>query len=332
MAACWLSFTGKTAPQHQQTKLDQHMKTNRMTSFVANSVTVLAACAALNASAGTAPAKAPVPAVEPEPSALFDSIGANLSVAYDSRYYFRGLWFADNIVSTFLNLSVPLISGAGEDDAGSLTWGLGGGYIATMQTPMNAAGPVDNTSFDYSEYDLYTSLSYDAGFATLGVQYQYYGYPDTYSGSNFGTSLGAGDSELGITGAHELGLTMAIPLGAANFYLGYYYDLTVGGSYFQAAADYTVAVTDWLSIVPAAQLGYGIDYYTGTNGPIYAGVATQSSGFTHCLVSVSTPVQLTKIATLTPYVAWNFAFDTRNYMNATHDNEWFGGVKLSVAF
>jgi hypothetical protein len=38
-------------------------------------------------------------------------------------------------------------------------------------------------AFDYSEYDLYTSLTYDVGFATFGVQYQYYGYPDTYSGS-----------------------------------------------------------------------------------------------------------------------------------------------------
>jgi hypothetical protein len=31
-------------------------------------------------------------------------------------------------------------------------------------------------------------------------------------------------------------------------------------------------------------------------------------------------------------VVCNYGFSTRNYMNATHDNEVFGGVKLSVAF
>lgn len=312
------------------------MKPKSMTSLIAKSVAVLAACAALNASAGTAPAKAPLPPVEP--SALFDSIGANLSVAYDSRYYFRGLWFADNIVSTFLNLSIPVIGGSGEDGAGSLVWGLGAGYIATIQTPFQAGGVASNGGFDYSEYDIYTSLAYDIGFATLGIQYQYYGYPDTYSGSFNGVSNAPNDAELGITGAHEVGATLTIPVGALNVYLGYYYDLTVGGQYFQAAADYTIAVNDWLSIVPSAQLGYGIDYYTGSNGPTFSvpapgvGGATQSSGFTHVLMSLSTPIKLTKIATLTPYVAWNYGFSTRNYMNATHDNEVFGGVKLSVAF
>jgi len=302
------------------------MKLNRINSIMAKSVATLAACAALNATAGTAPApKNPAP-VEPAPSALFDSIGGSISAAYDSRYYFRGLWFADNIMTTSVNLAVPLTE--------KLTWGVGAAYIATYETPFAVGGLESDNAFDYSEYDLFTSLSYNAGFATLGVQYQYYGYPDTYSGSFQGISNAAGDSELGLTGAHELGITATIPLGALNLYAGYYYDLTVNGSYFQLAADYTVAVTDWLSIVPAVQAGYGIDYYSGANGPTYTGLglATQTSGFTHVLFSISTPVKLTKIATLTPYVAWNFAGSTRNYMNATSDNEVFGGVKLSVNF
>jgi len=68
---------------------------------------------------------------------------------------------------------------------------------------------------------------------------------------------------------------------------------------------------------------------------VFAGVSpgtTQSSGFTHTLFSLAAPIKLTKSATLTPYAAWNFAWQTRNYMNATHDNEIFGGVKLSLAF
>ena len=129
-------------------------------------------------------------------------------------------------------------------------------------------------------------------------------------------------------------MTLTVPLGAANVYFGYFYDLRINGSYFQLAADYTIPVTDWLSLVPSVQTGYGIDYYTGTGGPTFAPPAfgTQASGFTHTLFSLAAPIKLTKSATLTPYTAWNFAWQTRNYMNATADNELFGGVKLSIAF
>ncbi|MFO1439579.1 MAG: hypothetical protein U1F81_14760 [Verrucomicrobiaceae bacterium] len=304
------------------------MKLNRLNSIMAKSVATIAACAALNATAGTAPApKNPTP-VEPAPTALFDSIGATLDVAYDTRYYFRGLWFADNIVTAALNVSIPLTD--------KLTWGVGAAYISTIETPaLDVTGTKNRNGFDYSEFDLITSLSYDMGWGKLGAQYQYYGYPDTYSGSFNGVSNAVNDSELGITGASELGLTLTIPVGAANVYMGYYYDLRINGSYFQLAADYTIALTDWMSLVPSIQTGYGIDYYTGTRGAVFAGVSpgtTQSSGFTHTLFSLAAPIKLTKSATLTPYAAWNFAWQTRNYMNATADNEVFGGVKLSIAF
>jgi hypothetical protein len=306
------------------------MKLNRLNSIMAKSVATIAACAALNATAGTAPApKNPTP-VEPAPSALFDSIGADLSAAYDSRYYFRGLWFADNIVTTTFNLGVPLSE--------KLTLGVGAAYISTVETPFNNPPTTAPSSFDYSEIDVYSSLTYNAGWAKFGVQYQYYFYPDTYSGSNFGAAVGGNDPEFGIKGAGELGLTAAIPLGAANIYLGYYYDFRVGGSYFQAAADYTLAVTDWLSIVPAAQAGYGIDYYTGNGSPALVnwagmplGTDAQTSGFTHFLFSVSTPVKLTKTATFTPYVAYNVSMDLRQSLNAT-PNEMYWGAKLTLTF
>jgi hypothetical protein len=313
------------------------MKPNSMTSYIAKSVAVLAACAALNATAGT-PAKAPAP-VEPEPSTLFDSIGATLDVGYDSRYYYRGLWFADNIVWSALNVAIPLIGGSAEDGSGSLTWGLGATYISTVDTPF---GNPPNNSFDYSEIDLLTSLTYDAGFAKFGIQYLHYFYPDSYAGSFAPTGLplaqnGGADSEFGIKGAGEIGFTVAVPIQALNLYFGYYYDLRIGGSYFQAAADYTIPVTDWLSIVPAIQTGYGINYYTGNGSALFTNVGVPlagapTSGFTHLLVSVGTPIKLTKIATLTPYIAWNHSFDTRSGLNLTEHNEVFGGVKLSLAF
>lgn len=306
-----------------------------MTSIIAKSVAVLAACAALNASAGTAPAKAPVPPPEPEPSALFDSIGATLDVGYDSRYYFRGLWFADNIVWSALNIAVPLVGG-GQEDAGSLTWNIGAAYVSTVETPFNGT----KNGFDYSEVDFITSLVYDAGFAKFGLQYQYYWYPDSYSGSFNGVPNGGTDSEFGIRGAGEVGFTIAIPISAANIYLGYYHDFKIGGQYLQAGADYTFAVTDWLSIVPAVFTGYGFDYYSGTNANLASQITNNvgqplngpSSGFTHILASLSAPIKLTKMATLTPYVAWNHSLDQRTNLNFTSHNEVFGGVKLSLAF
>ncbi len=304
------------------------MKTQSMTSLIAQSVAVLAACAALNASAGTA--KAPVPPVT-EPGALFESLGATLDVGYDSRYYYRGLWFADNIVWSALNISAPLTE--------KLSLGVGATYISTAETPFpdSSTGLKSNSGFDYSEIDLVSSLSYNAGFAKLGVQYLHYFYPDTYAGSFNGSANGSTDPEFGIKGAGEVGLTAVIPLGAANIYLGGYYDFRVGGSYYQLGADYTVAVNDWLSLVPAVQTGYGIDYYTGNRSSLSNNVGlplagAPTSGFTHILVSVGAPMKLTKTATFTPYAAWNHSLDLRTGLNYTQHNEVFWGAKLSLAF
>lgn len=313
------------------------MKPNRMTSIIAKSVAVFAACAALNASAGTAPAKAPVPPPEPEPAALFDSIGATLDVGYDSRYYFRGLWFADNIVWSALNVAIPLIGG-GQEDAGSLTLGFGAAYVSTVETPVNPGGVVTNNGFDYSELDLITNLTYDAGFAKFTLQYQHYFYLDSYGGSTNGAANMGTDSEFGIKGNQELGLTVSVPIGALNLYFAYFYDFTINGQYFQAGADYTIPVTDWLSIVPSIYTGYGIEYYMGANksaslaNNVGQPLEMPSSGFTHLIASVAAPIKLTPIATLTPYVAWNHSFQGRSGLNATDFNEVFGGVKLSVAF
>lgn len=304
-----------------------------MTSLIAKSLAVLAACAALNASAGTAPAKAPVPPVI-EPGALFDSIGATLDVGYDSRYYFRGLWFADNILWTALNISVPITD--------KLTWGIGAAYINTAGTPYPnfAAGGVSSKGgFQYSEVDAITSLNYNAGWAKFGMQYQYYFYPDNYAGSFNGVANAPEDPEFGIKGAGELGFTMAIPIQAFNLYAGYYYDFRVSGSYIQVGADYTYAVTDWLSIVPSVQAGYGIDYYTGNRNGSTPSILTRwngqplgpTSGFTHVLYTIAAPIKLTKMATLTPYVAMNQSEKLRTGLNSTR-NEIYWGVKLSLTF
>ncbi|WP_395743982.1 hypothetical protein [Prosthecobacter sp.] len=325
------------------------MKPKSMTSFIAKSVTVLAACAALNASADTPAAKGPAaknPVPPPaEPGALFDSIGATFDAGFDSRYYFRGLWFADNIMWSAFNLSVPIIGGSGEDGAGALTWGIGGAYINTAGTPYPRAGagsPKSASGFQYSEVDAITSLNYNAGWAKFGMQYQYYFYPDNYGGSMFGAPNAGNDPEFGLKGAGELGWTVAVPIKAFNIYAGYYYDFRVNGQYISLGADYTFAVNDWLSIVPSFATGFGIDYYTGNgSGSVPTSVMTgnrgqslnnvPTTGFTHQLYTIAVPIKLTKAVTLTTYVALNHSDRLRAALNTTQ-NEFYWGTKLSFAF
>jgi len=318
------------------------MKPKSMTSFIAKSVTVLAACAALNASADTPAAKGPaaknpVPATTSEPGALFDSIGATFDAGYDSRYYFRGLWFADNIMWSALNISIPITE--------KLSWGVGGAYINTAGTPYN--NPVTNSKsaggYQYSEVDAITSLNYNAGWAKFGMQYQYYFYPDNYGGQfngvpNASAQIGGArynDPEYALKGAGELGWTMAVPIKAFNVYAGYYYDFRINGQYIALGLDYTYAINDWLSIVPSFNTGYGIDYYTGvgssaltthTGQPI-----TSKMGFTHWLYTIAVPVKLTKSVTWTSYVALNESGTLRKNVNS-QANEIYWGTKLSFSF
>ncbi len=280
-----------------------------MTSVITKSALVLAACASMNASAGTTSGKAPAPAPEPESGALFDTPGATLEVGYDTRYYFRGLWFADNITWAGLNLSVPLTE--------QLSLGFGALYTSTVDTPVTGGG-----SFDYSELDLSSLLTYDAGFAKFGLVYTHYFFFDTFSGSVNGVPLSGG--ELGVKGVNEVGMTVAASAGPVNFYGGFYYDFTIGASYAEVGADLPIEVTSWMSIVPAVKLGYGFSNY-------YTIPGTSQSGLTHVIPSISAPIKLTKTATLTPYIAYNVSLTTR-HANNTQDSEIFGGVKLGVTF
>jgi hypothetical protein len=84
-----------------------------------------------------------------------------------------------------------------------------------------------------------------------------------------------------------------------NLNLTYAYDFFISASYAQVGLDSEIAVTDWLSIVPSAVVGYGIgDYYS---------FGTADDAFTHVGLNVSFPITLTKTATLTPYIAANFS-------------------------
>ncbi|MEY5014810.1 MAG: hypothetical protein RIS92_1168 [Verrucomicrobiota bacterium] len=280
------------------------MKTTKTTSMVTKSALALAACASLNALAGDAkPAAAAAPASE----GILGPVTATLDTGFDTRYYFRGLWFADNIAWSALNVTVPL--------ADKLTLVVGGSYTKGMDTPYIGG------QLEYQEADYWTSLNYDAGVAKFGLVYTQYGFPREFSGLVGSTPQGV-TNELRVLNAQELGATASTTIGPVNIAAGAYYDFKIGATYTQVGVDTSIEVTSNVSLVPAVTAGYSIgDYYT-QNGA--------QGGFTHVIPSVSTPIKLSKNATLTPYAAYNIS-GTQRQSNVT-DSELFGGLKLSLSF
>ena len=285
------------------------MKTTKTTSMVTKSALALAACASLNALAGDAkPAAAAAPASE----GILGPVTATLDTGFDTRYYFRGLWFADNIAWSALNVTVPL--------ADKLTLVVGGSYTKAMNTPYYLNGQYGQ--LEYQEADYWASVNYDAGSAKFGLTYTQYGFPREFSGKMGTAAAGDPNKELRVLNAQELGITGSTTFGPVNVAAGAYYDFKIGATYTQLGVDTSFEVTSNVSVVPAVTAGYSIgDYYTYNRA---------QGGFTHVIPSVSTPIKLSKNATLTPYAAYNISGSQRR-SNVT-DSELFGGVKLSLSF
>ena len=310
------------------------MKFNNMASLLVKSVAALAVSASMSYAGVSGKGVVPPPPPAPEPAALFDTIGATLSTGYTTRNYFRGLWISDNTVSAALDLAVPLTE--------QVTWNLGALWMTNLDDDGNhfnfaRVAPPGVTSFDYSRYDLYTSLDYDLGFGTLSAGYRHYFYPNSFSGSMNGAAavIGAGGyPDFGVKDAGELSVVFGTSFVGFDWNVGYYYDFRVGGSYYETNLSYEIPVTPWMSLVPAFQAGYGNDYYSGGGNQTNATINGNgvSSGFTHFTFTLGAPIALTPTAALTPYISWISSDRTRNYLNNSANNEIFGGVSLSVSF
>jgi len=291
------------------------MKSKKTTCSVIKAALAVTAFASMNAVAGTG-----IPDKESKTIVAEEKpwISGSLEAGYDSRYYFRGLWFADNTTWAGLNLSIPIVE--------NLTLGLGALYTSTVDTPI---GIGQSGQLDYSELDLIASLTYDLKFMKLGLVYTNYQFFDSFSGRTDNGSFGLG--EYAVKSVPEVGIVASTSIVGINMYSAWYYDLNIGGSYFEVGVDYPVKVTDWLTFVPSVRSGYGLDYYSNgapENGGLSGGV---TSGITHVLFSVAAPIAITRTATLTPYCAWNVSGRARQ-SNNTQDNEVFGGVKIGVSF
>lgn len=246
----------------------------------------LVAASAFAGSPGKAPAVVQPVVAEEQP------LGFTLSAGYDTHYIFRGVLFAENLVSTAIDGTIPLT------DILSLNVG---GWFATSADDSGRFG--DGGS--YHELDLYGALLVDLGPVTVGAKYTHY----FFDGQS--TDNGA------VNDVNEYGLIATSTIGPIDVIAGAYYDDEADGFYFETGISHTFVVTDRISIVPAGLISYGDDYY-GVNG------------FNHVKVGVSVPIKLTKTATLTPYIAGNIPIDSLE--SNGEDDQLYGGVSLSVSF
>ena len=158
---------------------------------------------------------------------------------------------------------------------------------------------------DYTELDILPSLTWDAGFAEFTAGYAGYIYPRGSFGGNEG-----------IDDEHEANLTVAKTFGAFEVSTMAAYNFDREATYLEAKLGASFEVSSFAAIEPSVTVGYSADYYG-------------ADGFTHVLLSLGMPLQLTETATLTPYIAGNIPLDV---LDENQDPELFGGVALAVSF
>jgi hypothetical protein len=251
----------------------------------------LAAAPAIAGSSG----KTVAPQVVEEPSA---DLGITASLGYDTNFIFRGVEFAEHWISGGIGLDIPLV------DNVSFVGGATYGVTANDNAVADVLGGVS-----YQRLEVNGGVSVDLGAAEVGLGYRWYNHQGALSSI--------------LEDGHEVGLTVGTSAGPVNFGFGGYYDFGIDGWYLEAAVNTVIEITDSISLVPGAGIGYAIDYSWHVAG-------LQADGFTAINLSLALPIKLTKNAVLTPYIAGNLPVDALD--DAGEDAIVFGGVKLSVSF
>lgn len=191
--------------------------------------TILSAAFAVSAFAGTAP-KAPIPVQAAE-----EPLGITSTIGYDTNYVYRGVNFADNLVTAAVDGNFAI------NDMLSINAGAWYGSSADDSFVLGGS---------YQELDLYAALMAKVGAATVGLKYQHYFF--------------YGDGSV-FEDIDEIGLLLAVPVGPVDLVGGAYYDFTADGFYIETGVSHTFAVNDRISLIPAALISYADSYY-GVSG------------------------------------------------------------------
>lgn len=289
------------------------------------------ALAATPVLAGTSPA--PKNPVAPAPEN--DDLGITASLGYDTNYIWRGLNYGQNWVRSAAEGSILLIGGASEDGAGttSLDWNAQFGTLAGDQDHFMPNLGIDNVGASFQRLQLGAAVAHDFGPATVSLGYTYY--------RNMGTI-----TRLVTNDGGEINLGLATSLGPIDIASSANFDHVNNSWYFDVNASTTIAITDSISLVPFANVGYGhnLNWQFAANGLVANtwGGSNNITGWTAITTGIQLPIKLNSRATLTPYLAGNLPLGTTANLGGTaraagapdtpYKSVLFGGVTLSVRF
>jgi hypothetical protein len=248
-------------------------------------------------------------------SLLGGEIEGEISTGYDSRYFFRGLWFGDETAWTNLEYSKKISS--------NLTAKMNLFYTEVIDDQTFGG------QFSYSEGNVGVGLSYDAGYGTFDLGFLHYRFYDGFGGTNdkgrFPGAAGNGD-------ANELNLAFSKEIwGGIDFHALVAYDFRIDGSYAEVGFAKGWQLCDVAGLEFSVTTGYSInDYYSTSLSP-----GDGETDFTHTLLSLAMPIQFTDNSTLTPHVSANIthgAHDDTNNAARRGDTEVFFGASFAVSF
>jgi len=316
---------------------------------------------ALAATPVVAGTTAPAPKNPIAPAPANDDLGITASFGYDSNYVWRGINYGQHWLRSGLNGGILLVGSAAEDGAGStsLLWDVNYGSLAGDQdsfSPNSAISKANGikSTHSFQRLQLGAAISHDFGPASVN-----FGYSFIHNMGSLANGSGLNQvfpySGFGMNDIQQLTLGVNTNLGPINLASSANYDLFNGGWYFDVTAKSTIAVTDAISVVPHAGLGYGLNYnagFTQASRNLYGGGnplgASNSayksglSGWTALNAGIDFPIKLNSRATLTPYVAANLPMGpmrnlaysaTNNLLPATaFHSVCYWGVTLSVRF
>ena len=159
------------------------------------------------------------------------SIGASISVGYDSSYIFRGVKFADDSVWGQVDYAYDIND--------NLAFDVGAWYESSA-------------SDQYDELNLWAGLSSSLGPVDLSLGFIWYYFP----------SVGTG-----VTGdTQEVFYSLGYDLYGFSLGFTHAYDFVPEGHYFQFAVGRSFALTDTIGLDLSAGISYNYDYFLDGNG------------------------------------------------------------------
>jgi len=244
-------------------------------------------------------------------SLIGTDVTGEISAGWDSRYFYRGLWFGDETTWTNIEFSKELAS--------NLTGSVNLFYTDVMDDALS-----------YSEGNLGAALSYDAGFGTFDFGFVHFRFYDGFAGTSRGGTRATGVN--GNDEANEFNFTYSQDLlWGFSGHLLVARDLTIDGTYGEFGISRSWDLCSNIGLDFSAAAGYSLDNYYSAN----LGNGDDSEGWTHTVISLALPIALTDTATLTPHVTANLSHESRDSSNSgadRGDTEVFYGASMSVSF